>query len=364
MRIPETARTAWISGTDDQPDYLWEVLFRRLGREDLIVQAEDGTPKPPDKYTIRDLAKEPLVFFIDEIEDWYSDLAEDRRGRNRNFLQVISVVASDPDYNLFVFTTFLDKDSELKRFLEGRVPTVSIDMIASVSWNDVIRHRLFENIPDEKAMNIAEEYAMVSDELDAEKIVASYPFHPEIIRLLQGIYGPEGYLEGVRNPLRVLADAVADNYEKRNLILVCDLNYDRNDPHSLLVKLNRPLAAVWYEDVKRCQEIDRSEDLMEVIYAYSLLPIPGATRDQILEGVFRSGDSSDDLLMSLEEILKGDKAYHIKSQNGRVLVTPKASLLKMISDHASRIRDPDIPKEKLSKVLKSMHACMHMNQER
>lgn len=352
LRIPKNVKTAWVSGTDDQPDYLWEVLLRRLGREDLIVEAADGTAKPPDKYAIRELAKDPLVFFVDEIEDWYGDLAEERRGRNRNFLQVISEVASDPDYNLFVFTTFLDKDFELKRFLEGRVPTVSIDMIASVSWNDVIKHRLFENKPDEKAKAIAKEYAMISDELKAESIFSSYPFHPEIIRVLRGIYGPEGYLEGVRNPLRVLADAVADNYEKRDLILVCDFNYDRNDPHSLLVKLNRPLAAVWYEDVKRCKEIKKSEDLMEVIYAYSLLPIPGTTKDQILQGVFRPGDSSDDLLMSLEEILKGDKAYHIKSQNGRILVTLEPSLLKMISDHANRIRDPDVPKEKLCEVLK------------
>jgi len=67
------------------------------------------------------------------------------------------------------------------------VPTVSIDMIASVSWNDVIKHRLFENKPDEKTKAIAKEYAIISDELKAESIFSSYPFHPEIIRVSRAL---------------------------------------------------------------------------------------------------------------------------------------------------------------------------------
>lgn len=199
--------------------------------------------------------------------------------------------------------------------------------------------------------DIAEEYSNLSKEDLYESIFESYPFHPQVLDVLKEIWGPEGQEQGVRNPLLELADAVAEHYEKRDLILISDLDYDLEDPRSLLPGVDRELASKWEKDVERCSEVAGSEPVLKTLYAYSLLPIPGATEEEIIQGVVRPGGSRDDALIPLEEIMESPLAYHVDERNGKFLVTKKPTVPKMISDRASRIHK-DRAKEKIRSVLR------------
>lgn len=350
--LPSDCKVGWVSATDDQPDYLWEPLYRRINEEEKLNKATDGSLKPPSKGELRNLVKdEPIAFFIDEIEDWYGGLGDKVMRRNRNFLQNITEVSADERFNLLLFLTFLDIDFELKKLIEHRTRPITINLDVQVKWTDVVRRRLFSDEPDrEPITETAEEYSNLTEEDLYEGIFESYPFHPQVLDVLKEIWGPEGQEQGVRNPLLELADAVAEHYEKKDLILVSDLDYDLEDPKSLLPGLDRGMADKWRKDVNRCSEIAGSESVLKTLYAYSLLPIPGATDEEIVQGVVRSGGSRDDALLPLEKILESPLAYHIRERNGKFLVTKEPTVPKMISDRAARIQE-DRAKKKIRSVL-------------
>lgn len=142
--LPPNCKAGWVSATDDQPDYLWKPLCRRIGRDNLLNKAPDGSLKPPSKGELRNLVKDrPVAFFIDEIEDWYGGLGDKVMRKNRNFLQNATEVSADERFNLLLFLTFLDIDFELKKLIEHRTRPVTINLDVQVKWTDVVRRRLF-----------------------------------------------------------------------------------------------------------------------------------------------------------------------------------------------------------------------------
>ena len=330
----DDSRAVMISAQEDQPDYLWEPVFRRAGREDLLAEIRDY----PTISQIKALVGErTLAVFIDEIENWYDGIAADevRRGRNRGFLQNLTEVASEPGYNLFVFISLLDQNPQLKRLLR-RTGAVAENMVAVGEQWAIVQHRLFADRDTEKARRIAKAYLAcygdyATEDLSMETMVQLYPFHPGLFTTLKEVYASRA--QGIRDTLRTLADLVAAQRDKRDLLLASDV------PARELLSIDPTLHTALQEDIERCREIENAQGLLSTIFFYSLRPsVPGASVKELVQGLLRPGGSVNEIIMPLKEL--DGTAFHLKG-NGRFRITPELNIYAIIRAEASRVEDEE-----------------------
>ena len=334
-----------ISAQEDQAEYLWEPVFRRAGREDLLSQVRDY----PTISQIKDLVGgRTLAVFIDEIEDWYGSFADDpaRQASNRGFLQNLTEVASEPGYNLFLFISLLDRNPELKKLLQ-RTGAVTENMVAVGERWAIVQHRLFADRDEEKAREIVEayltnygEYATV--DLSVETMAQLYPFHPRLFATLKEIYAARTQ-QGIRDTLRTLADLVMMYRDKRDLILVSDVPADK------LLSIDPDLHTALQEDIERCRGIENATLLLSTIFFYSLRPrVPGATREEVVQSLLRPGGNPNRITMPLQEL--DGRAFHLRS-NGRFQITPDMNVYAVIRAEVGQVGDEDA-KAKIDELLK------------
>jgi hypothetical protein len=331
----DDSRAVMISAQEDHPEYLWEPLFRRLGRDDLLSKVRDY----PTISLLKELVGEgTLAVFIDEIEDWYDSIADDeaRRGRNRGFLQNLTEVASEPGFNLFLFISLLDRNPDLKSLLQ-RTGAVPENMVAVGERWAIVNHRLFARCDEEKARRIVEAYLTsygdyTTEDLSVETMIQLYPFHPRLFTTLKEIYARPGQ-QGIRDTLRTLADLVGAQLHKRDLLLASDV------PARELLSIDPELHTVLQEDIERCREIKNAEALLSTIFFYSLRPsMPGATLNELVQGLLRPEGSVNEITMPLKEL--DGVAFHLKG-NGRFRLTPELNIYAIVRAEASRVEDPD-----------------------
>lgn len=320
-----------ISAQEDHPNFLWEPLFRRTGCEDLLPAVRDYPTISQIKEWVGD---NTLAVFIDEIEDWYDSIAadEERRGANRGFLQNLTEVASEPGYKLFLFVSLLDRNPDLKDLLR-RTGAVPEDMVAVGEQWAIVQHRLFASRDMEKARKIVEAYLTTyedyaTEDLSVETMVQLYPFHPGLFTTLKEIYARRA--QGIRDALRTLAGLVVTHRGKRDLLLASDV------PAHDLLPIDPELHTVLQEDIERCRDVENAKELMTTIFFYSLRPNPpGATTEELVQGLLRPEGSVNDITMPLGELLDG-KAYHLQG-NGRLRLTPELNIYAVIRAQASDV---------------------------
>ncbi|RLM76611.1 DUF499 domain-containing protein, partial [Halorubrum sp. Atlit-8R] len=176
--------------------------------------------------------EEPVAIFFDEIETWWESFDksenEELLERNEFFLQHLFEVANDPQEDLFAFATLLDKSQDIKRIV-NRTNPYAVDMNDTGDREQIILHRLFETRQDdvdEKAVrDIVSEYVDHYNypiEIDEPKryenrMVVTYPFHPELLDLLDDVYDAGRERQSVRGVMNVLADTVRRKYNETDL---------------------------------------------------------------------------------------------------------------------------------------------------
>ncbi|MEA3344886.1 MAG: DUF499 domain-containing protein [Chloroflexota bacterium] len=331
----DDSRAVMISAQEDHPEYLWEPLFRRADREDLLPKVKDY----PTISLLRQLVGEDtLAVFVDEIENWYDSIASDevRRGRNRGFLQNLTEVASEPGFNLFLFISLLDQNPDLKALLR-RTGATSENMVAVGERWAIVRHRLFARCDEEKARKIVEAYLTSygdysTEDLSVETMLQLYPFHPSLFNTLKEIHARPGQ-QGIRDTLRTLAALVADQLDKRDLLLASDV------PTRELLSIDPTLHTALQEDIERCREIKNADALLSTIFFYSLRPsMPGATLEELVQGLLRPEGSVNGITMPLKQL--DGTAFHLKG-NGRFRITPELNIYAIVRAEAGRVKDQD-----------------------
>jgi len=141
LALPERVDVVACHLLEEDPQFVWEPLFARCGRADLLAQVLDH----PTGAQLRSLLNgQPLVFVLDELEAWYSSIEDKtRRERNLNFLQVLTEASEDSQVPLLLLASLYGRDAELLGRL-GRANVFLKDLGAGEDKAQVVRFRLFE----------------------------------------------------------------------------------------------------------------------------------------------------------------------------------------------------------------------------
>ena len=257
---------------------LWGEMAAQIGPEAYkVLGANDRERSAPSTHTIRDaFGGKPTVIIIDEIAQYLRQVTssgnEDVRrmaGAIVVFLKNLFEVAADPDNCVIAivtlavgtsaFGTETDEINELmdesnastKSGLSEIHDVLSRDLRPSAMINpaddneigEILKRRLFENV-DEKAAKVAgDEFQSLYENLIrneslaggpekpatyALEVARSYPFHPELIRVLDRRLGAIPQFQRTRGALKLLAEVVSDIWGKKKdlgIINVADIDY-------------------------------------------------------------------------------------------------------------------------------------------
>lgn len=347
--IQKENNVCMLSTSEVDPDYLWEPIFKSLGYENLL----NDIKRYPTVDIIESLAKDKkTAIFIDELERWYGSFNSEQDSEliesNRMFLQNLLEVASDND-NLFVFIGFLEENRELKEII-NRINPRKEDMAATGDKEKIIIHRLFETkreeIPINKIVSVVDKYInnYVKAEISFEnienyrdKMISCYPFHPELLSILDDIYDAASESQNVRGEMQILADLVSNNYLDKDLFLISDLDV-------------RPLQSIDYlitnrftSDMKICLDnnLDYSKEILTSILLFTLDTRRGvAEKQDIYLSVLRPGVINKiDIEVTLDNLL--GTAHYLHKKNTGYLFKDERNIFALIKSNAEKIKDED-----------------------
>lgn len=345
ITLPVDSDAVIISTSEIDADLIWEPVYERAGREDLL---EDIDRYPTTEH-IEALADEgTFSVFFDEIETWWESFSEDAGRdlleRNRFFLQNLLEVANDPNEDLFTFITLLDRSDRLKEILDRTNPHAE-DLNATGDRERIIIHRLFEGTPDDldeaAVRSVVEQYIDSYEypiEIDEPKryenrMIETYPFHPELLDLLNNIYEAGRERQNVRGVMNVLAETVGDVHDETDLVVTADVN-----PRAFR-GINRTLFDRFTSDKEVVNDSEYSTDLLQIILLYTLDERSQmASTTQCLLGRFKPGETTVDRLHMALENLYGT-AHYLDEQDGSYFITEDPKLTALISREQDRILD-------------------------
>lgn len=351
--IPEDSNSIIVSSQTEDPDKLWEPIFRKAGKEHLL----EDIGRYPTTDTIEELVEGgTFSIFFDEIETWWEsfDNTDDKslKEQNKFFLQNLLEVANDKNRELFTFITLLDKSDELKEIL-NRTGPVAEDVSTSGDKEKIIRHRLFdnpdENMNEEKAEKIVKDYVQGYSspvELENEKrfekeFIDSYPFHPQALEIIGNIYEGSKERQNVRGEMRVLADTIAERSDRTDAILLSDIS---EQPFKMI---DRDLVGKCVNDSeKRTEEISYGKEILRSILFYSLEEETGAATEQdILLGTLKptEGMTVTDLSMSIKGLI--GKAHYLHKDDGHYQMKNEYNIAALIQKETGEVDDQEADEE-------------------
>ncbi|HAF71482.1 MAG: Uncharacterized protein XD60_1536 [Acetothermia bacterium 64_32] len=374
---------------------LWGELAYRLGGEGLYhkIKASDERRTAPGAQALAELLQEarPALILLDEfvaylvkarairVED--SNLAE----QSLVFLQElatavsglpqVALVATLPQSSLEVAVT---REEEAQRLLDralhilGRQNLIETP-VAEDEIFGVLRKRLFSEWGDEKtAEKVARAFRKyysdnagyfpenVQDKRYEERIIQAYPFHPELIDILQNRWGPHPRFQRTRGALRLLAFVIRDLWQKRpgsayliqpwtvdvsNRLLrgwvveVPGSEYETVITSDVLEKgyeLDRALKGEYYRE-----RLATGTAIVALLYSISASPREvGATEEQIRLGVLRPKLNPAMVAEVLSRMR--DQFWYLVYRDRKYRFHTKPNLNKMLQDFERSVEPEEI----------------------
>jgi len=358
FKVPEKSRSVIISTRKYDVDYLWEPIFAQLGRNDLLKEIK----RFPTVDQIEEaIGNNPVAIFIDELENWYGSFDPVKQEhiieQNETFLEHLLEVASDPNRKLFVFITFLGEKEELKKIL-NRTKPVQIDVSTLEDRERVTLHRLFENagsFDENKIEGIVDEYLskyehpieMVDNTQYKLRMKRVYPFHPALFDSLVQIFEAASERQDIRGMLNILADAIKENYNKTDLLLLSDL--DENDFRGI----NLNLVEKFSYDLKRSKDVLFANEILKSILIFSLNDkVHGASLSDILLSAFKPthGHTIDQIIGSLQDQLYG-KIHYLHKVKDLYVFKGEVNIYALLEREKNKIEE-DEAKKKIAEIVK------------
>jgi hypothetical protein len=351
LNIPASARSVIISTKRYDVDLLWEPIFKLLGREDILPKVKRFPTVDQVEEAIGDF---PCAIFIDEIENWYGSFDPEKQAhlieKNETFLEHLLEVANDPNKKLFVFITFLEEQEGLKKIF-NRTNPVPIDVSVMEDRKKISLHRLFENA-DQKDLDKTEE--AVGKYVDKytlpikidnmynykQRMVQSYPFHPLLLDVVIQVYEAATERQDIRGMMNILADAVKNTYDKKDLVLLSDV--DENAFRGIDLRL----VEKYSYDLDRVKELSYEKEMLKTILIFTLNEKRvGATESDILLSVFSptQGHTLNALTMDLENVY--GKPHYLHKENGVYLFKHDLNVFALLEKEKKKLTENEIKKE-------------------
>ncbi|MCL6500835.1 MAG: hypothetical protein K6T16_02265 [Candidatus Pacearchaeota archaeon] len=357
IALPPSTKTCIVSTRRYDVDFLWEPIFSKLGREDILRKIKRFPTVDQIEAVVGD---ETFAIFIDEIENWYGSFDPEKQAdlieRNETFLEHLFEVANDPNRKLLVFLTFLEEKEGLKRIL-NRTKPVRIDVSVTEDREKIILHRLFED-SDKKDLDKIEQIIQGYMEKYSEPIrienpykykqrmTETYPFHPLLLETLTQVYEAATERQDIRGMMNVLADMIKDNYDKKDLLLICDL--DENAFRGIDLRL----VEKYNYDLERVKDISSGAPILRSILVFTLNDKTiGATESDVLLSVFRptQGQTLNELIMDLENIY--GKPHYLHKEGDFYLFKHDLNIFALMEKEKKNITDKDL-KNKIAEITK------------
>lgn len=256
---------------------IWGEMAAQIGEDAFnVIEASDRERTAPGTATIKEaLGGQPTIIIIDEIAKYIRQVtssgSDDVRRMSRAipvFLGNLFEVASDPTNRVSVVITlaattnaFGKETTEITELLDGESaasdaigetadvltravqPSGVIKPADDNEISEILKTRLFESVDQDAARAAGMAYrdfyeALAKTETLAggaeqpvtygDRVVATYPFHPELVRVLDKRLGDIPQFQRARGALKLLAEVVAGIYRDNSdvaVINVGDINY-------------------------------------------------------------------------------------------------------------------------------------------
>ncbi|MFY1702988.1 ATP-binding protein [Micromonospora sp. WMMA1923] len=257
---------------------LWGEMAAQAGPDAYtVVAANDAERTAPGTATIKEaFGRKPAIVIVDEIAKYLRQVtssgSEDVRRMARAipvFLGNLFEVASDPTNRVVVIITlaastnaFGAETDEIDELLEDATsaanaavsetadllaravqPSAVIKPADDTEIGEILKTRLFEHIDPDAARAAGDAYRDLYESLARNESLAggaerpvtygdavarSYPFHPELVRVLDKRLGDIPQFQRARGALKLLAEVVAGIYREGDdcaVINVADIDY-------------------------------------------------------------------------------------------------------------------------------------------
>ena len=349
-----------VSLQQRQPDYLWEPFFDVLGYD----ASESDLDPYPDMETIQEAVDgRTVAYLMDELEDWFEPLSGDRKKRNRGFLQALLETADLDDSDVFAIVSVLRKGSDVHRILD-RENASEVNMSSKVSKQEVIRHRLIEDIDERAVEEIVSGYIDAYASNDhvpdseipsdlAEDMRKTYPFHPVLLNALETRYYADEGNQNTRGMiylfskiLTTAADPEADPDDEDAPLLIEETDFVTHgdidavlfDDELTRINIDRP--GVCIDDIRNRvdpEAIPYGRRILNTILLYSLKPDEGegADKAEIVMGTYETGDLVSDIVLNLEQLY--GVAWYLHKLNGKYAIRARQNEHALIQNKAGDI---------------------------
>jgi len=288
--------------------FLWDLLFERHPHgPDIRAEWEasgDSKTNVPGRDLLVNLFKHtPTSLVLDEFQTWYDGLTNTKQFPWRqwafNFVQLLTEIATEhPDF-LVLVVSVRNGDTEAFQQIHRNAPRL-IDFKGPHARRDRLRlllHRLFENrmqVPEGQiaatAATYVSEYLRLANIASAEherirqEVVESWPFAPQLMKLLEDQVLEATQAQETRDLIRILADVFKSRGNTSPVITAADFRLDDdksgvvalldsviNQHHATLrEKAQRNLSAVRDAVKSPDQAVPHLSDMVSALWLRSL----------------------------------------------------------------------------------------------
>ena len=332
LDLPKDSTVLAFSLFDEPPEYLWEPIFRGLGREDLLDRVKVFPGIRLLKEALR--GKGVTVIIMDEVESWYSGV-EDKEN-NLNFLQVLSEVACEEGSNLLVFCALYGEVKEVLGRVD-RVEPYKVNLTLSKDREKIVLFRLVSDVDRVAVSNIVRGYMrhyrgseveILNPPFYERRMVELYPLHPELVDVLLTRYSSSRNYQNTRGVLCLLASVLSKRCGDVDLILASDVDMSEDD----LLSLDRVLVENAQKDAEAIGE-GLARSILNTILLYSFGEGEvGASRGEVILGTLRPGMNVNDLDLALSNL--PNIAPHVWVRDDRYVIGYEANIVTLIQSKA------------------------------
>ncbi len=397
-QIPKNTKVAVFVGT--QHDAVsgrtpWGEIAYQLGTYDLIKEQDIKRVSPGKDLLNKMLGDSPVLILIDELAE-YVVKAKDFAGQISAFSQEITEVVKSRNDCCLICTlpSSAPYGEEGERALNelqkifGRLEAIYTP-VEGIEIYEIVRTRLFDDLGDKDirkkvAQNYFELYKKLGADVPPEvketeyrdRIEHAYPFHPELIDVLYERWGSYPTFQRTRGVLRLLAEIVADLYNRKvpsPLIQSSLINLEKQSIRREFIKHigNEYDSVITSDIVKNAPKLDNemgteyrkykiASQIATTIFVYSFggSDIKGVTLPRIKVAILRDGIPPTivgDTISKLE-----DELWYLHSEGKQYAFRSEINLNRVIIEREEGISNNEVLKELRDQIQKNANKSLEV----